>query len=182
MRWPLSVWVLSLALASSLGNRACAEDPPAPEKPRTDGRPVLLVAGRIVVYPEGMEDSPKDYIGSIGVRPFALITIDEKIVGEVYAAPLKKSPQEEAKELAGSPERDEKIKLLKRSSFKVKEDEVEVVTLHMDLKSKVGTPWIFHSLYLPRGEASTTFKLVASEENFETLRPYFETMLFLPAE
>src|SRR6187455_875433 len=100
MRWLLSSCVLSLALASSLGHMASAEDSPAPEKPRIEGRPVLLVAGKIVVYPEGMESSPKDYIGSIGVRPLALIKLDDKIVGEIYAADLKKSPKEEAKGLA----------------------------------------------------------------------------------
>lgn len=49
----------------------------------------------------------------------------------------------------------------------------------MNLESKLGSPWIIHSLYFPRQQSSVTFKLVASEERFQAVLPYFETMLLL---
>lgn len=158
-----------------------ADDEASPAKPKTDGRPVFLAAGRVVVLPEGVDESPKDYKGAIGARPFALVKIDGEIVGEIYAAPLQGTPADEAKGMAASAD-GEKIKLLKSATFKHDGKEVEVVTLQFHLPSKLGEPWVLHSLYFPVGKSSSTFKLAVSEAKFETIVPYFETMMFFDKE
>jgi hypothetical protein len=156
-----------------------AEDVVKAEKPKREGRPVFFIPGKVFMFPEGVEKPPEDYRGSIGTRPLALVTIDDKVVGEVYAAPLKATPVDEAKGMAASADREKGITLQERKTIKDNGQDVEVVTLKMDLKSNVGRPWILHSLYFPRGDASLTFKLVASQEQFKTVLPYFETMLSL---
>ncbi len=147
-------------------------------KPKVDGRPVYLAAGKVVVFPEGVDEPPKDYKGSIGVRPLALIKFKDKIVGEVFAAPLEGTTVDEAKGMVASADKSDKIEVLDRTTMKKDGDDVEIVTLKMDLKSNVGTPWIIHSLYFPHGGSSTTFKLVASDKEFKSVLPYFEAMLF----
>ena len=134
--------------------------------------------GKIFMFPKGVEKPPADYKGSIGTLPLALVKIDGKVVGEVYASPLKGSAVDEAKGMTASADREKGITLVERTTIKDDGKDVEVVTLKMDYESNVGRPWIFHSLYFSRKDASLTFKLVASEEQFKTVLPYFETMLF----
>jgi len=156
-----------------------AEERPQPKKPSTEGRPVSLVAGRVVVFPKGVEKPPAQYKGSIGQTPLAVVKLKGKIVGEIYAARLKGKSAEEAKGMAASADMSEKIELKRRARIKDDDDDVEVVTLKMKLNSRVGTPWMFHSLYFPQGNSCVTFKLVASEKEFEKVLPYFETMLLI---
>ena len=168
---------ISMAIAACLLASATTPAQTPPPKPETNGRPVYLVAGKVVVFPEGVEESPADYKGSIGPRPLALIKLKDKLIGEVFAAALPGGAKEEAKGMEGSADNG-KIRLLKRETIKVRGDDVEVVTLRMDANSNVGRPWILHSLYFPLKSGATTFKLAVSEEQFKTVLPYFETMLF----
>jgi len=166
--------VAFLSAAASLR----AGDAAKPAKPNTAGRPVFYVDGNIVVFPEGVEEPAADHKGSIGKRPLALISIDGKVVGEVYYAALKESAASEAKSMAASADNGDQIKLHAKTTIKHKEKEIEVVTLKMNVKSNVGTPWMIHSLYIPRDDACVTFKLAVSEERFAATLPYLETMLF----
>lgn len=174
----LCIAIIQLVGLLSLGF-AHADDKPQSETPKTNGRPVYLAAGKVVVFPEGVDEPPTDYKGSIGVRPLALIKFKDTIVGEVIAAPLERTTVDEAREMAASADKSDKVKLLERTTIKQNEDDVEVVTLRMDVKSNFGTPWIIHSLYFPHGKSSSTFKLVASEKEFISVLPYFEAMLSL---
>ncbi len=171
-------WAITLATVLACAAGAHAQDDAKPTKPKTEGRPVYIAAGKVVVFPAGVEEPPKGYKGAIGARPLALITIDETIVGEVYASPLEGTPAEEAKGMAASADSTDKIELKKRTRIKKDDEDIEVVALRMKLESNLGTPWVIHSLYFPRKESSATFKLVASEEQFKAALPYFETMLF----
>lgn len=147
-------------------------------RPKTDGRPVYAILGKAVVYPEGVEDPPAGYHGTLRGSPIAVIRANGQIVGEVYAAPLKGSSVDESKEMAASASGNKGIYLLKRTTVIAGKRKVEVVTLKLDAKSKIGTPWVIHSLYFPQGNSSVTFKLIASEERFSSVQPYFEAMLF----
>jgi hypothetical protein len=169
---PVFAFVLTIALRSSTE----AQESAKPKKPETEGQPVFIIAGKVVTFPKGMEQPPEDYKGSFPNAPvLAVIKIDGKIVGEIYASPLPKTAEEEANELAES-----KVgKLLERKSIEVQKQKVEVVTRRLDANSKVGTPWVLHSLYFPKGGNSVTFKLIASEARFKELLPYLETMLSL---
>ena len=158
---------------------AYGEDSSEASRPNTNGRPVFWVAGKIVVIPEGVKQSPKVFKGSLGARPFALIKIEGKNVGEIYVAPLKGSTVDEANGMAASADKSEKIELLERTSFKEKDQTIEVVTLKMTTDSNFGSPWILHSFYFPYGENATTFKLAAPANQFKALLPYLETMLSL---
>jgi hypothetical protein len=135
-----------------------------------------MVPGSIVVLPEGVDRPPDDYQGALGIRPLALVRIGGTIVGEVYNSPLKKSSTEEAKGMAASIGPGKPIRLLARTTRRDGDETVEVVTLQFDLDSKFGNPWVLHSVYFPRQEASITFKLVASEARFKEVLPYFEAM------
>lgn len=164
-------------LANCVFATGTSADEEAPQ-PQINGRPVMLVVGKVVVYPEGVDEAPNDYKGALGgAPPLALITIDKKIVGEIYAARLNKTPVEEAKGMAASAE-GEKISLTSRTTIKKEDQRIEVVTLKIDADSNFGSPWIFHSLYFPQRESTVTFKLAAGEEDFKRALPYFEAMLF----
>lgn len=178
-RTPLLLTTLMYLAPLLLCGNVDADEEPKPVRPKTEGRPVFLAAGKIVVFPEGVGEAPKDYRGSINVRPLALIKVKDQIVGEVFAASLKGSAVDEANEMVTSAAKNNKIDLLKRATTKNGKDHVEIVTLRMNLKSNVGTPWVLHSLYFPREKSTTTFKLVTSEKQFKSVLPYFETMLFL---
>jgi hypothetical protein len=161
------------------GSNARTDESAKTEAANPSGRPVYLSAGRIVVFPEGVDAPPDDYKGSIGAEPLALVKIKGKIVGEIFSAPLRGEPMHEAKGLAASAERNKKMTVLEQKTIKEGEVEIVVVTMKMELNSNFGTPWILHSLYFPRGKASSTFKLVASESEFKTVLPYFEETLGL---
>jgi len=91
---------------------AYAADEPRLVKPKIEGRPVCVVAGKVVVFPEGVDEPPGDYRGSIGVRPLALIKFEDRIVGEVFVAPLQGTAVDESKGMAASAEKDDAMKLL----------------------------------------------------------------------
>jgi len=162
----------------ALGLMARADESTKPVQPKVEGRPVAIIAGKVVVFPEGVDEAPKDYRGAIGPRPLALIQLNGKIVGEVFVAPLDGPPGEEAKGMAASADNNKIIELVKQTTIKDGEDKVHIVTLKIDAESKVGKPFLVHSLYFPRGKSSTTFKLATSEENFDAVMPFFQTMLF----
>jgi hypothetical protein len=156
-----------------------AEEAKTPAKPKADGRPVYIISGRVVVFPEGIEEPPADYRGAIGARPIGILRINETIVAEIFASPLKGTASDEAKGMAASAGAGQPIDLVKQGRLKVKEESAEVVTLRMKLKSKLGSPWLVHSLYFPLDTGSTTFKLVTSEANFASVLPYFHAMLMV---
>lgn len=165
---------LTVALTLSLLTLA-AEDP-KPAKPDLAGAPVYYAHGLIVVFPKGVEEPPADYKGTIG-KPMAVIKVDGKVVGEVYSKPLEGTPKEEAKGMAASPDKSPQIELKQQGAEKIGRDEAEFVTLKMNVKGTFGDPWIIHSVYVPRGKACVTFKLVSSEERFASLLPVLKTML-----
>lgn len=107
----------------------------------------------------------------------AVIKKEGKIIGEIVGAPLKEAPEAEAKSMAASAEKGDKIKLHKQETLQQKSGSVEVVTMRMELDGKFGKPWYFHSVYFPQKEASVTFKLITSENEFAELLPIFEKML-----
>jgi hypothetical protein len=175
IRWCFALNLATMFLCVAVGRA----DDPKPARPSTEGRPVYLVNGTAVIFPKGVEKPTEGYKGALGVSPLAVIKIDDKIVGEVYSSALEGSSVEEAKEMAASADKSDKIELKKKATLKLDGRDFETVTLKMNLKSSLGTPWIVHSVYIPRGKASATFKLVVSEEQFKTLLPYLETMLSL---
>jgi hypothetical protein len=156
-----------------------AEDVPKAEKPKTAGRPVFLASGKAIVFPEGMEEPAKNYKGALGGnRPLAVITIDGKPAGEIYSSRLQKSAAKEAKGMAGSVDKEGVITLLHQGTIQDDGQDVQVVTLRLNVDTQLGKPVLIHSLYFPLGDSSTTFKLVANEMQFKLVQPYFETMLF----
>jgi hypothetical protein len=146
-------------------------------KPDLSGAPVYVIGGNVVVFPKGVEQPPAEYKSVLGKKPLALIKLDGKVVGEVYLAPLPGSPKEEAKDMAASPKNSDKIELKKQGSEKIGKEDAEFVTLKMNVKGNFGDTSIVHSVYLPRGTSCVTFKLVSSEEQFDSLLPYLKAML-----
>jgi len=172
--------VLQLATAVlSAGAANAADPPPAAAKPKTEGRPVYIAAGKVVVFPENVEEAPDEYRGALGARPLALIKLEGKVVGEIYASPLKKSAAEEAKGMAASAQEGGPVRLVKTETTKKGDDTVEVVTLKIETPSKLGNPWILHSLYFPMKESSTTFKLATAESRFAAMLPYLDELLWV---
>ena len=174
---PLGIIFVTLAV---LGRVVAAEDlPPTDAKPEIEGRPVFLTFGRVVVHPKGVDEPPESYKGALhGTRPLAVIKIGDKILGEVYGNTLQGKAKDEAEGMAGSAGKSPQITLLKRDSAERSKQRHEFVTLRMDVDSKVGKPWIIHSLYFTNGDHSVTFKLVAGAQNFERALPFFEAMFF----
>jgi hypothetical protein len=181
MASPVVRWAaLALQLTLAIVLASAADPPPAPAKPKTEGRPVYIAAGTPVVFPENVELAPDDYRGTIGARPLALIKLEGKIVGEIYASRLKGTPAEEAKGMAASPDKNKGVELVKKTTFTHRDRLAEAVTLKFNLPSDLGSPWILHSLYFPQGvESSTTFKLAVAESRFEALLPYLLEMFQL---
>ena len=164
----------------------CSHTPPlfsplttlsTPANPKPTAGPFTSPRDEWSCFPKGSTRRPEGYQGSIGPRP-ALIKIEGKVVGEVYAAQLKGAPAAEAKGMAASAGDNENIKLVETATIKYDDQDVEVVRIRFNLPSIVGSPWVLHSLYFPRGEASSTFKLVVSEAEVATALPYFEAMVF----
>jgi hypothetical protein len=161
------------------GAATAVDKPAAPTKPNAEGRPVYLLPGRVVVLPENVELAPKGYVGVLNVRPFALIKLDGDVAGEIYFAPLKKSPAEEARGMAASPDKNPGMKLTNRSTMKDGDKVAESVTLKFERPSALGNPWVLHSLYFPSAEGSTTFKLAAAESNLDLFVPYLHEMVHI---
>ncbi|MEM8953192.1 MAG: hypothetical protein AAGD22_03485 [Verrucomicrobiota bacterium] len=148
-------------------------------KPELDGQPVYQMFGMIVVHPKGVEDPPNGYEGAMrGTAPLAIIKSEGRIVGEVYGNPLQGKAKDEAEGMRGSADDSPMIDLVRRASAKRTNLDHEITTLRMKAPSKLGNPWILHSLYFPKGDRSVTFKFVAGEQNFGRVLPIFEAMLF----
>ncbi|MBN1908232.1 MAG: hypothetical protein JW818_00705 [Pirellulales bacterium] len=147
--------------------------------PELDGRPVFLTFGMAVVHPKGVESPPKSYEGVMrGTTPLAIMKIDGKVVGEVYGSPLKGKAKDEADDMRGSADKSPLVTLLKRDSAERAKHAHQITTLRIDVPSKLGKPWIIHSLYFQRGDHSVTFKFVAGEKDFKRVLPLFDAMLF----
>jgi hypothetical protein len=151
-----------------------------PQKPDFGNRPAFLIYSKVVVFPKGIEEPPDNFQPTLrgGIQPEAIILIDGKTVGEIYAKPLKGSAKKEADEMAGS----KGLKLKERSSMKINGETVEIVTLTMDVQSKYGRPCVIYSIYLPVGESSVTFKMITSEMDLPNVLPLFKGMVFFKSE
>lgn len=151
----------------------------APPAPDLEGQPVFLNFGMVMVYPKGVTDTPLKHEGAMGgTRPFAIIKLDGKIVGEVYGSPLKGKAKDEADGMKASAGENAAMTLVKREAANRAGKPHEITTLRLDVKSPLGKPWILHSLYFPKDDQSVTFKLAASEQEFARVLPYFEAMFF----
>jgi len=159
------------ALLLLVSNASAAEESQTPIVPKTDGRNVYALPGAIAVMPELVEPPTDDYKSVLGPKPFGVITIDGKQLGEIYFSPLKKSAADEAKEMARSAAPDSPVSLVEKGPKRLGGKDAEFVTLKIAAESKFGNPWIIHSVYLPRNDGSVTFKIVASEKEFERLKP-----------
>lgn len=146
--------------------------------PKTDGRAVYVVNRKVITLPEGMEMAPKDYKGAIG-HPLALLKIKDQIIAEIYSMPLADKSVVEAEGMANSAKKSALITLISKETIKCDEEEIELVSLKLTAKPQntMESPWVIHSLYYPRNEHSTGFKLIVSEKNYESALPYFNAML-----
>lgn len=178
-RWQASALVLVFSAVAVLATGSTAQDSKAKQS-GSGGRPPLQAAGRAVVLPAGVQEAPKDLKGALGIRPLALVRRDGKVVAEAYAVPLKGAAAVEAKEFATSADASDKIEVRGRGTVRHEGKEVEVVTLRLNLKSPLGTPWVIHSVYFPAADGCAGFKLVAGDAAFESVLPTFEEMLGLP--
>jgi hypothetical protein len=170
--------LLFAALASLSTATAEEKTPPAPA-PELDGQPVILNLGMVTVYPKGVTAPPLEHEGAMGgTRPFAIIKLDGKLVGEVYGSPLGGKAKDEADGMKASAGKNEPITLMKRETANRTGKPHEITTLRLDVKSPLGKPWILHSLYFPKDDRSVTFKLAVSEQDFARVLPYFEAMFF----
>jgi hypothetical protein len=164
----------------SISSNVYAQESSINSNPKTEGRPVFMADARVIVFPEGVDKPTQGYRGTIGAVPLALIKINNLTVGEIYSSVLKGNVHDESKELIESAKKNPKMQIVKNKTEKYKNDTFQEVTLKINLKSRLGSPWILHSLYFPVGKSSsTTFKLVCSEKNYQRLLPYFKTMLFI---
>lgn len=152
---------------------SAAEDPQKPIVPVTNGRPVYALPGTIAVLPELVERPPDDYKSSLGPKPFGVITIEEKVLGEIYFFPLDNPATDEAAEMARSVKAGSPVTVAEKGQEVIGDEESPFVTLKVSSKGKFGNPYIIHSVYLPRKQRSVTFKLVASEKDFSRLKPLF---------
>ncbi|MGJ8698098.1 MAG: hypothetical protein ACSHYF_17395 [Verrucomicrobiaceae bacterium] len=169
---------LSIA-AAAIGVVSANDKVPKKIVPELGGQPVFLTFGMILVHPKGVEPPPKGYEGAMqGKEPLAIVKVDGKIVGEIYGNPLRGKAKDEADDMRGSADDSPVISLLKRDSAKRTDFVHEITTLRLDVPSKLGKPWIIHSLYFPKGDHSVTFKFVAGEKDFERVLPIFDAMLF----
>ena len=170
---------LLFAALSSLSIATAEEKTPPAPAPELDGQPVILNLGMVTVYPKGVTAPPLEHEGAMGgTRPFAIIKLDGKLVGDVYGSPLGGKAKDEADGMKASAGENEPITLMKRETANRTGKLHEITTLRLDVKSPLGKPWILHSLYFPKDDRSVTFKLAVSEQDFARVLPYFEAMFF----
>jgi hypothetical protein len=175
----MNTLIRSFVVIATIGSAIAIEETQKKVVPDLEGQTVFLTFGMVIVHPKGVELPPKGYEGAMrGTEPLAIMKIDGKVVGEVYGNPLKGTAKDEADGMSRSADKSPSITLLKRGAAVRAKLPHEITTLRMDTPSKLGKPWIIHSLYFARGDHTVTFKFVAGEKDFERVLPLFEAMVF----